>query len=71
MRNIRIMGTSRPIPDIKNNFRNALELEVRASNEDVERFVADQIYKLPRCIQRSTSMQEMVQAKIVEAVKGM
>ena len=68
---IRVMATSRFIRDIQDTFKDALNLEVRASDEDVERFVAGQIYKLPRCIQRDASLQKMVQAKIVEAVDGM
>ena len=68
VRDIRIMATSRFISDIQDTFKDALKSEVRASNEDVERFVAGQIYKLPRCIQRDASLQKMVQAKIVEAV---
>ena len=71
VRDIRIMATSRFIPDIQEYFKDALKIEVRASNEDVERFVAGQFYKLPRCIQRDASLKEMVQAKIVEAVDGM
>ena len=71
VQDIRVMATSRFIPDIQDTFKDALNLEVRASNEDVERFVAGQIYKLPRCIQHDASLQEMVQAKIVEAVDGM
>ena len=71
VQDIRIMATSRFNLDIQDTFKDALKLEVRASNEDVKRFVASQIYKLPRCIQRDASLQKMVQEKIVEAVDGM
>ena len=71
VQDVRIMATSRFIPDIQDTFKDALKLEVRASSEDVERFVAGQINKLPRCIQRDASLQAMVKAKIVEAVDGM
>jgi len=68
---LRLMITSRFIPDIVDEFKTALRLEVQASEEDVKRFVAGQIYRLPKCIQRDTALQEMMQDKIIEAVSGM
>lgn len=68
---VRLMATSRFIPDIEDLFKKALRLEVQASREDVKRFVAGQIYRLPGCIQRNAALQEMVQEKIVEAADGM
>ena len=70
-RDIRIIATSRFIPEIMDAFREAPRLEVRASKEDVRRFVAGQIYRLPKCIQQDLALQVMVQDKIVEAVDGM
>lgn len=70
-RDVRLMATSRFIPEIEDAFRDALMLEVQASREDVKRFVAGQTYRLPRCIRRDTALQEIVQEKIVEAVDGM
>lgn len=70
-RDIRLMATSRFIPDIVDAFREALRLEVQASREDVKRFVAGQTYRLPRCIQRDPALRDMVQEKIVAAVDGM
>ncbi|KAF2174931.1 hypothetical protein K469DRAFT_724913 [Zopfia rhizophila CBS 207.26] len=70
-RDIRLMATSRFIPEIVDGFKEALRLEVQAGKEDVKRFVAGQIYRLPRCIQRDPALQEMVQEKIVEAVEGL
>jgi Cdc6-like AAA superfamily ATPase len=68
---IRLMATSRFIPEIQDVFRDALRLEVKASDEDIKRFVSGQIYRLPRCIQRDASLQETVQTKIVAATDGM
>jgi hypothetical protein len=68
---IRLMATSRFIPDIEDAFRKARRLEVQANREDIKRFVVGQTYRLPACIQRSTALQEMVQEKIVDAVDGM
>jgi Cdc6-like AAA superfamily ATPase len=68
---IRLMATSRFVPDVEDAFRQALRLEVQASREDVKRYVAGQIYRLPASIRRDAALQELVQEKIVEAVDGM
>jgi hypothetical protein len=70
-RDIRLMVTSRFIPEIVDAFKAALTLEVQANEEDVKRFVAGQTYHLPRCIQRDPALQNMVQDMIAEAVGGM
>ncbi|OCK92309.1 ankyrin, partial [Cenococcum geophilum 1.58] len=68
---LRLMITSRFIPEIVDELKEELRLEVQASDEDVKRFVAGQIYRLPKCIQRDSALQGMVQEKIVKAVDGM
>jgi hypothetical protein len=71
MRDIRLIITSRFIPEIIASFKEALQLEVRASKEDVKHFVDGQIYRLPKCIQTDPALQIIVQDKIVERVDGM
>ena len=68
---LRLMITSRFIPDLVNRLREALTLEVRASSEDVRRFIAGQFHRLPNCIQRDTALQGIIQDKVTEAVDGM
>jgi hypothetical protein len=68
---LRLMATSRFIPDIIEEFNGMSQLEVRAADADVKRFVVGQTKRLPRCIQRDDTLQELVQNKIVEAVDGM
>ena len=46
-------------------------LEVRANDSDVKRFVAGQIYRLPRCVQRDDELQDAVKDGISTAVDGM
>jgi hypothetical protein len=46
-------------------------LEVRASEEDVRRFVAGQLTRLPNCVQRDEELKHAIQDKIIEAVDGM
>ena len=69
--NVRLLSTSRSIPDVVANFRRDPQLEVRASNEDVRCFIVGQMSRLPKCIQRDENLKTDVQDKIVEAVDGM
>lgn len=68
---VRLTATSRFVPDVEDAFRLASRLEVEASDEDVKQFVAGQIHRLPRCVQRSANLQKLVQERVVEAVGGM
>lgn len=68
---LRFMVTSRFIPDITAQFREAPILEIRASDEDVRKFIAGQSDRLPKCIQDDAELQAMVQERIVRAVDGM
>ncbi|KAI9674067.1 MAG: hypothetical protein M1822_009562 [Bathelium mastoideum] len=69
--NVRLLLTSRDLPEITKFFNLDPQLEVRASDEDVRRFVAGQISRLPDCIQRSEELRNDVQNKIIESVDGM
>ncbi|KAH7411643.1 hypothetical protein DE146DRAFT_674164 [Phaeosphaeria sp. MPI-PUGE-AT-0046c] len=68
---MRLLVTSRFVPDVEHAFRLALRLEVKASDEDVKQFVVGQIHRLPGCVQRSATLQNLVQERVVEAVGGM
>jgi hypothetical protein len=65
---IRIMCTARPIPEIMQYFESELILEVRASGEDVRRFVAGQMSRLPKYEEQ---LKGTIEVRIVEAVDGM
>lgn len=68
---VRIMFTSRLIPTIVDKLKSALTLEVRASEEDVRRFVEGQLEHLPRCIHRDQDLQDKIVSQITEAADGM
>ena len=67
---VQLLFTSRFIPDITQKFQLNPILEVRASEEDVRRFVVGQILCLSNCIQRDKELKHAIQNKIVEAVNG-
>lgn len=68
---VRFLVTSRFLPDIADEFKDSGRLEVQASDEDVRRFVAGQVHRLPKCIQHKHELQMLVQNKIAESVDGM
>jgi len=66
-----LFATSRFIPDITERFEQALWLEIRASKQDVERYVKGHIDELPRFVRRDPSLQQEISSEIVEAIDGM
>ena len=68
---MRLMVTSRNIPNINDEFCTAIRLEIRAGEEDVRQFVGGRMSRLPRCIQRNDALQDLVISSIVKAVDGM
>ena len=68
---LNLMVTSRFIPDVMEAFSNAVRLEVRASRDDVKRYVTGRIPVLPKCIGRDAGLQQLVQERIAETVDGM
>jgi len=65
---VRLLFTSRFISEITQNFQSETTLEVRANEEDVRRFVAGQMSRLPKY---GEQLKRVIQDKITEAVDGM
>lgn len=67
---ISLFATSRFIPEIENEFEGSISLEIRASDEDVRRYVDGH---MPRqsCVKRNPDIQEKIKTEIVEAAGGM
>ncbi|KAI9686290.1 MAG: hypothetical protein M1822_003946 [Bathelium mastoideum] len=68
---VQLLFTSRYVPEVAEDFQSSPSLEVRASEEDVRRFVKAQIPRLPDCIQRDEGLKNDVQNTIAEVVDGM
>jgi hypothetical protein len=70
---VNILATSRFIPEIVNRFKTeGVEfLEIRASNEDVKRYLDGRMGELPSFVQRNTQLQEEIKTQIAEVVDGM
>jgi hypothetical protein len=63
--------TSRFLPDVMENFDKACILEIRARPEDVQLYLAAQMFRLPRFVSRDAGLQEEIKSKIINAVDGM
>jgi hypothetical protein len=66
------MVTSRLILEIEEEFHDVTKVEIRATTEDVEQFVADRMSRLPKCVRRNDNeLKAFIQDKVVEAADGM
>jgi hypothetical protein len=68
---VNFFATSRFIPVVVAEFRGSMMLEIRASDEDVLRYLDGHMSQLPSYIFRSDALQEELKTTIVKAVDGM
>ncbi|KLJ13510.1 hypothetical protein EMPG_11549 [Blastomyces silverae] len=70
---VNIFATSRPIPDIEREFQriDAVSLEIRASDEDMGRYIDGHIWRLPSFVQQCPDRIDQAKAAIIKAAKGM
>jgi hypothetical protein len=68
---VNLFVTSRFIPVIMKEFERSMFLEIRASDEDVLRYLDGHMPQLPSIVYRNPRLQEEVKSTIVKAVDGM
>ncbi|KAH6718700.1 hypothetical protein BKA61DRAFT_652397 [Leptodontidium sp. MPI-SDFR-AT-0119] len=66
-----LFATSWPISSIEKEFEGNLRLEIRASEQDVRRYLNGHMFRLPGFVTRSLEFQEEIKTGIVKAVDGM
>ncbi len=66
-----IFATSRFVPEITEKFDNSIRLEIRATREDVMRYLQGHIDELPSFVRRNRLLQEDITTQIADAVNGM
>jgi hypothetical protein len=69
--NVNIFATSRFIPEVTERFKGMPNLEIRASKEDVRRYLQDNLFILPSFVIRNQDLQEEISTAITTAVDGM
>ncbi|KAK0705591.1 hypothetical protein B0H67DRAFT_498874, partial [Lasiosphaeris hirsuta] len=68
---VNVLVTSRFIPEIMYQFKGYIHLEIRATREDVERYVGGHLEQLRPFVQRNQQLQGEIKTKISDAVDGM
>lgn len=63
--------TSRFIPEIGKEFKGSIFLEIRASDEDVQRYMDSYMLQLPSFVLRNLDLQREIKSKILKAADGM
>ena len=66
-----VFTTSRFLPEITEKFNEGLQIEVRASNQDVQRYLDGHMSQLPGCVLRNPDLQDKIKIDIIKAVDGM
>jgi hypothetical protein len=66
-----LFATSRLIPEITDKFKSGAWLEIRASDDDLRRYLDGHMERLPKCVSRSPDLQENIKDIIVRTVNGM
>jgi hypothetical protein len=69
--NLSLFATSRFIPEIEKEFEGCVTLEIRASDEDVRRYIDGHMSLLPSFVFRNPDLQDEVRTEIVKSVDGM
>ena len=68
---VNIFATSRLLPEVTERFEGSMSLEIRATEEDVRRYLDSCMFRLPAFVGRSPDLQEEIKTGIVLLVKGM
>ncbi|CZR69583.1 uncharacterized protein PAC_19483 [Phialocephala subalpina] len=68
---VNLFATSRPISSIEKEFEGNSKLEIRASEEDVRKYLEGHMFRLPGFVVRSLELQEEIKTDIIKAVDGM
>ena len=71
---VSLFATSRFIPEIEKEFergKRGLSLEIRASDEDVQRYLDSHMFQLPSFVSNNLDLKEKIKTAIVNAVDGM
>jgi Cdc6-like AAA superfamily ATPase len=66
-----LFATSRSIPDITKEFEGSNIVEISASEADVQKFVDDQMDRLPAFVLRDPYLQDEIKTTISKTVNGM
>jgi hypothetical protein len=68
---VNFFATSRFIPEVTERFQQGLRLEIRATEQDIQRYLQGHVDELPRFVRRDPVLQREISSAIVESIDGM
>ncbi|KAI0905418.1 hypothetical protein F4823DRAFT_627840 [Ustulina deusta] len=68
---VSVLATSRFIPEITSKFDGAVVKEIRASEDDIMRYIDGKLSILPNFVSRDIGLQDEIKKSIVDCVDGM
>ncbi len=68
---VNIFATSRPIPDITDQFRGAVSMQILATKDDIQKYLHGHLPELPKFVTKRPDIRDKIVTKITDAVDGM
>lgn len=68
---VNIFATSRFIDNILDRFKGCVHLEICARDEDIQKYLNGQMFRLPGFIKQDSELEEEIKAAILRSAKGM
>ncbi|KAI0147300.1 hypothetical protein GGR57DRAFT_258771 [Xylariaceae sp. FL1272] len=68
---VNLFATSRIIPEVTELFKGCLSIEIRATEDDIRRYLKGHILELPKLVISQPDLQEKITTSITKAVNGM
>ncbi|KAF0318128.1 ankyrin repeat protein [Colletotrichum asianum] len=68
---VKIFATSRFVPEIEKRFDKALKLEIKATNEDIHRYIQHRLPQIPVRLTETPGLQDRITGEISNVVDGM
>ncbi|RSL40354.1 hypothetical protein CEP54_016142 [Fusarium duplospermum] len=68
---VKILATSRKIPDIQNYFKDCITCEIAADEGDIQHYVEDQLQHMPDFVQSDATLRDKIQTTISQNTRGM
>ncbi|KAK0644279.1 hypothetical protein B0T16DRAFT_195007 [Cercophora newfieldiana] len=69
--NVNLFATSRPLSEISDKFKDSVTQEIRARDDDIQRYLDEYMPRLGKFVVQRPELQEETSRTIVEAVDGM
>lgn len=69
--NANILVTSRPLPEIVEHFEEGAQLEIRATDDDIRKYLKGHMAQLAKCVTERPDLQAEIITAIVKVVSGM